>query len=116
MTKKSSGSSGGEEVKRIKIHYLKSPNFRNVFVSGVHGGASHGNGMIYMNLYTDRPPIPQSTVHTVKDGILQEILEERVTKKDVIREIETGVIMDLNTAKVIRDWIQKKIESLEGSK
>jgi hypothetical protein len=116
MARKSKQAAPTAEPKRVKIHYLKSANFRNIFVSGAHGGASHGNGMIYMNLFADRPPIPQVTVHNVKDGILEEILEERVTKKDVIREIEAGVIMDLRTAKLLKDWLQSKIDVLEGKR
>lgn len=70
-----------------------------------------------LSVYSERPAIPQITAHKLEkaDGgvwrLGEEILEEKVSKKGVVREIEMAMIMDRNTAVSIRDWLTDKINS-----
>ena len=99
------------EPGKLKIHYLKASSFRNISVSGVHGGAAENKQLIFMNIFQDRVPIPQSvTVEINSEGVGKEI--EKESKEGVIRDVEACLIMDLNTAILVRGWLDDKIEYL----
>jgi hypothetical protein len=67
-----------------------------------------------MHLFCERHPIPKNIKHKVKaDGTLS---DEISTEKggDVVRIIQSSVIMDENTAIAIRDWLNDRIKFLES--
>jgi hypothetical protein len=97
--------------KQVPVHYQKTSGFRNIYVSGAYGGAALGNGLIYMNLFTDRPPIPTLQVLEPVSGGETEISREG--KEGLIRDVEIGCIIDVGTAKVLVEWLQNKIDLLE---
>jgi len=102
---------------KIRFHYIKSNYFRVVHVDGAYGGIT-ARGTIEINLYSERPPIPQVAVHQVKpDGTLgDEIKEERVGRDGIIREIEVGATMDLEVAKSLMMWLKDKIQTIEDAR
>lgn len=117
MKKKSTKTTTADPSKpsKVNIHYIKTPQFRNIFVSGVYGGAAHSNKKVYMSLFSDRVPIPQMTVNLIEDDrITGEIANEKVSKTGIVRDVEANVIMDLETAKRLVGWLQHKIDVLEG--
>ena len=99
---------------RIRFYFIKSNAFRVIHADGVWGGTTPHLG-IHMAFYSERAPIPQQVVHRIKpDGRLgDEIEEERVSKSDIIREVEAEVLMDLATAKSFHTWLTEKIKKLE---
>jgi hypothetical protein len=101
-----------QKIKSVQFHYLKSSAFRVVHADGVFGGVSPG-GFIFMSLFSERPPIPDTTTHEVKDGrIGDELTEERISRNGIVRELEVGVVLDLRTAAALHDWLAQKIELL----
>ena len=101
----------------LKVHYLKTKNYRTYHVDGIYGGLTPA-GNIYMELFVQRSVTPKVCVHEItQDGILgKEILDKREGKECIIREIESGLIMNLEVAKILRNWIDDKIDKYEKFK
>lgn len=103
---------------RVTVHYLKSNSFRVIYTEGVHGGITP-NGKIQMALYTERNPIPQQTQHSLEKvgehaaKLGTEIIDERVGREGLIREVDTEILMDAGTAKLIGKWLLEQADEFE---
>jgi hypothetical protein len=96
--------------KTVKMHYMKNSDYRTVFATGFIGGPTP-NGLINIDILTDRLPIPQSVT---LDGTVQPPIEvERESKSGIIREVPIGLLMDINAAKQLREWLDKNIGNLD---
>ena len=98
----------------LQFTYFKSNLFRVIHADGAIGGLVH-RGSIFMNLFSERLPIPQQQAFQLKqDGrVGDEINEKRVEREGVIREVEVGVVLQLNTAKALRRWLDKYIKKAD---
>lgn len=84
--------------KEVTFHYTKTPSYRSYHVSGVYGSLTP-NGNLYCELFIDRNATPQTAVHELsEDGYLSGKPKKTIGKKGFIREIECGIIFDINTA------------------
>ena len=93
---------------RIKFHYIKNPAFRVVHVDGGIGGPTP-RGSIHLALYSERAAIPQIVEHSLSEaGTLGEELGHE-GKEGIVREIDIDLIMTIQTAAEIRDWLDKTI-------
>ena len=103
-----------ENPQEIVFHYIKSNHFRVVHADGVWGGVTP-RGLVQINFYSERQPIPKQTVHGINEDqtLGDEIQDQRVTREGVVREIEFGAVMDLRAAKSLRDWLDKKLQVVE---
>jgi hypothetical protein len=103
-----------EFTDRVLFNYIKSNFFRVVHADGAHGGITP-RGLIEINFYSERRPIPKSVVHShTSSGVLgPEITDERVEREGLVREVDVGVIMGLGTAKSLYTWLADKIQLLE---
>ncbi len=103
------------EGKRARFDYIKGNYFRVIHVDGVHGGATPNPHYIGMSLFSTRWPIPRQTTYALKkDGILgNELLNERLNRDAIVREIEAEVIMDINTARTMHKWLGDKIKGVD---
>ena len=99
-------------VKEIAFDYIKSNFFRVVSVDGAFGGLSPSGKEINMAIFSERRPIPKKTVHALNpDGVLgAENKERREGRTAIIREIEVDLVLDLETAIRVHEWLQRKIE------
>ena len=102
------------DEKQIRFHYIKSNSYRVVHVDGAHGGVTP-QGAIFASVYSERLPIPESIVHRITDDgrLGDEITSERRTKDGVVREVEVGLEMNLQTAERLHEWLAKRIETLK---
>lgn len=107
----------------IKFSYIKSNYFRVIHVDGGIGGFS--SDKIVLNLYSERGPIPKTTTHELgvvkeegggfKSAVVgKEIPKERECKDGLIREIEVGLTLSVDSARRVRDWLSDQIERLEA--
>ena len=102
-----------ELPEKVKFHFIKSNHFRVVHVDGAHGGITP-DCHIFAAVFNTRAPIPQIAVQRITDNTLgDEIREERVGKDGLVREVEVGLMMNLNTAEGIHRWLGEKIASLK---
>lgn len=102
-----------EPPQEITFHYIKSNHFRIVHADGAWGGITP-RGLLQINLYSERQPIPKQTVYPLEGEKLgTELLDRRQSRDGPVREMEVGAMIDLNTARSLRNWLDEKIAELE---
>lgn len=101
-------------VKEIRFNYIKSNLFRVVRVDGIWAAITP-NLDIHVNLCSERYPIPQQTLHKIDpDGSIgEEIIDARISRDGIVREVEVGAVMDISTAKSLIELLQELIEQVE---
>jgi hypothetical protein len=96
----------------VDIHYLKTNSYRSYHADGVFGGITP-SGKLYIELFIQRAVTPQIVTHKIKeDGSLGEEVH-REGKTGIIREIEAGIILDINVARTLPKWLGDKIKFYE---
>jgi hypothetical protein len=115
MTDETSPAAAVPSPDQLEFDYIKSNFFRVVYVDGVFGGISP-RGMMAFAFYNERAPIPRKTAVTMVDGIPQfgpgPTSAERVidTRTGIVREVETEVVMSIESAEALHRWLGEKIE------
>lgn len=108
-------------LKKIKFEYIKPPLYNPMYVNGIIGGPSP-KGDIIINFYTDITVVPTSQTHEITEAgtVGVEIIEKRLPKIlsdgdtfTIHRNIQSGVIMNLNEAKGLYKWLGEQIEIVE---
>jgi hypothetical protein len=99
---------------RLRIEYHKANLFRVVHADGVYGGTSP-RLQLFIAFYNERFPIPQVlTYETSASGAPEcEIIDARESKEGLFREVEVGVVLDLNAAKGFAVWLNEQVAELE---
>jgi len=97
----------------LVFHNVKGNFFRVVHADGVVGSLTP-QGNIQMGVYSERKPNPTEQTYRVRpDGMLgEEIVEKRVTKEHVVRELEVELIMTPAVAQATRDWLDQWLRRL----
>ena len=105
---------GGDQLpSSVTLNYIKSNYFRVVHADGAIGGFTP-RGEVFFSIYSERAPLPDVTVQAVENGQLgKEILEQRKGSEGILRELEVGVVMDLNVAKSFHMWLEDRIKVAE---
>lgn len=104
---------------KIKFHYLKASAYRECHIDGVVGGPTARG--LWFSGFSERGPVPQVAVHSVKpvDGqpdllALGEMIQaDSESKEGIIRTLEVGLHMDLETAAVLHEWLDRQIGILK---
>lgn len=98
--------------KKIKIRYLKAYDFKISLATGVYGGITH-NGLININFFNERAVIPNSQIVEIdENGVpVGKAIDEK--DGDVMRELQSGLLLDINAAKVVINWLQGKVREHE---
>lgn len=102
-------------IKEITFHHIKSDGFKTVFITGATGGATV-NSLINMNLYTDRTVIPSELTFEIDNNVKLGKEIKRVSKQGVIRDVQVGVLMDLEVAKNLIKFLNDQIAFIESNK
>jgi hypothetical protein len=99
----------------ISFDYIKGNYFRVIHVNGVVGGSAPRPGIIHMGVFNERWPIPKRTTNqfSPERGIGEEIIEERITRDAVFREVEALLVMDIEVAIRVRNWLNEKIKRIQ---
>jgi len=97
----------------VNFKYFKSNFYRIIHANGVIGGLSR-RGEIHIGFYSERPGFPDSAKLTISQ--IEPAMSEQIEGGDkYIREIEVDAVVDLNTAKQIRTWLDTQIKLMEAS-
>ena len=96
----------------IKFNYIKNNNFIINHVDGLHGGLTP-RGHLIMNFFCERFPIPNSVTYEIDKGNIGKETN-KTSKEGVIREIVSGVVIDLEAAKSMKAWLSEKIKDMEN--
>jgi hypothetical protein len=94
--------------KTIEIHYITTPNYRIYNVSGTFGGITP-RGKIYLEIFTERNPLPQQETYEITNGKLGNQPLDKQTKTGIVRDVEACLIMDIEDAVSIHNWLGDKI-------
>jgi len=90
-------SNDEQEQTNVTVEYSKAEGYRNTHGSGAFGGVTP-QGNIKMDFYTEyQTPRPEA-----EEGPVQ-----------IERELQFGVVMNLNEAESLVDWLERKVERLK---
>jgi len=103
-----------EERKSIKAHYIKTQAYRSYFADGFIGGLSPG-GKLYIEFFLQRAVTPRSIEYAIDErGLMGEEMG-REGKEGMVRQIESGLMLDIDVARALQSWLKQKIEEYEKS-
>ncbi len=96
---------------KLSVDFIKSNFFRVVHADGVWGSITAA-GAIHMDIWNSREAIPRRLTYTIDEqGSIVDVQPE--IRADQIREVEVGVVMDVETAKAVCGWLRERIEEAE---
>lgn len=102
----------------VAFDYLKAHDFRIVWVDGAIGGVTP-NGLIHFALYAERHAIPRRQVHAIErvnDDVNKlggELLEKRLSRGSVVREMSFDAMMTAQTAENLANWLLEQAASIK---
>lgn len=103
------------DEKNITIIFEKSKNYQTYPATGAWGGVSPDGSSFVVNFYVESHSIPNYLQVPVKDDESINPNEgERINRGDFLREIQTTIVMNLETAKKVAEWITKHLENYEN--
>ena len=102
-----------ENRKRIKLNYIKGSLFRVIHSDGVIGGPSPNGRGIHMSLWSERAPIPLQVIHELDDQGHMGKEVERVQRDGIVREVEVDIVITLDTAEAMANWLNNQVASLK---
>lgn len=113
MAKKPKKEKESQVQEKVKFDYIKSQHFRVIHVDGAVGSVTP-TGLIHFALYNERAAIPRQTTHFLNpDGTLGDrISEETISRETIIREMDVDVILSVDVAISLRDWLDGKIKEV----
>lgn len=103
----------GPSADVVQFHYIKSGLFRTIHVSGAIGSVTP-SGNIHCALFNERAAIPRITQHQIDES--GNLNKESVVvdgRDGFVREMEIDLVMSLDSAKGLRDWLNQKIVDAE---
>jgi len=96
-------------VDKVALHYIKGNSFRVIHVDGALGGVAP-SGMVVASVFNERPPIPVRVVHRLDAlGRLEGEATEVVARDGFVREVEAELVMTLEVAKNLHEWLGQVI-------
>ncbi len=105
----------GQE-KDFTVIFEKAKNHTTYAATGAWGGVSPDGLSFAINFFVESRGFPSYIQTKVKDGKLEKDLNkaERIQRGDMIREIQTTVIVPLDAAKNIGEWLIKNYNKTKG--
>ncbi|MBY5488678.1 hypothetical protein ELH49_20715 [Rhizobium ruizarguesonis] len=100
----------------VDINYIKAAGYREISCDGILGGPTPSEKM-WLAFYSERLPIPKLMRHSLQPGGGPDewaldpksppvVLESRT---GVVRNVEVGLYMSIDTAEQLRDWLTENI-------
>jgi hypothetical protein len=107
-------SGNGAPAKEVAFDFIKASGFRVIHVDGAFGGVSPNARTMNVAVYSERRPLPRKTIHPIStEGKLgDEIRDRRESRDAFVREVEANLVMDLDTAKALREWLDAHITEM----
>jgi hypothetical protein len=105
------------DQKTVRFHYRKAAFYRVMHIDGVVGGITpHGD--LFLSLFNERLPLPDSVEQEIfPDGKLGPVVRsETKSHGGIVREMETGIIIDQNTARALVDFLSDQLKTIDKFK
>jgi len=100
------------EKEIIKVIYKYNKNLNQSPATGAFGGLSPDGKHVVCNFYSEGPCPPDEIEFEVEDDIIKNIKEHK--KHKFVREINSTVVMSLEVADSIANWLLKLIQKGKG--
>lgn len=98
------------ERKQVRIEYTQSPDFKDIFVTGAHGGVGPA-GDIYFVLVTERTRLPEADeILLDEQGHPLEVRHIPSAKGSHVREAMVGVHMSPENAETLARWLLQTVD------
>jgi hypothetical protein len=99
---------------KITFNYSRSSRYKNYPIDGVFGGVLP-SANIWFDVFVEKGRVPETVECEidVKTGTVTEI-KNLLVKNEVERELQAGFTMNLETAKILRKWLDEKISVIES--
>jgi hypothetical protein len=98
---------------KITFKYIFADDYNPVFANGAWGGVNP-SGEITINFYLERAGLPISETHQVDEkGVLGKVLEREPQEQVIVRYVENGIVLNIEGAKIINNWLGQKIKEAE---
>ncbi len=100
----------------IKFKYIFNYGYNPVYVNGAHGGVSP-RGELVVNFYLERMALPESITHGINpNGTIGTEVEAEPDdlKNSLVRFIDTGVVMNYQSARDFYLWLGERIKEMEA--
>jgi len=102
----------------VRFKYIFPKEYNPVYINGAYGGIGP-RGELVINFYLERSPVPNEEVRNLRENgsIGEQVKVEPSDLQDtIVRYIDSGVVMNYETAKVIHEWLGKHIQLMETIK
>jgi hypothetical protein len=102
----------GKPSEEVEFRFSRSSGYRVHAADGAWGGLTPG-GDIAVSFYVDQQPTPSTVRKMLRDdGTLGDEVSRDPPKEARIveRELQTGVILTLEGAEVLADWLKARVE------
>lgn len=97
---------------QITFRYIAPSEMQDCIISGVVGGVTP-KGLISAKVFHETHALPDEETYNIKDGTLQE-KTSLTTRPHMVRKIQSSMVMDLQTAISLRDWLSQRINELDS--
>jgi len=105
-----------DDNKTVDFHYIKTNNYRNYYANGIFGGITP-RGELQIDFFIERQVIPQIATYNISDdGKNLGDIKKTEGKSGFIREIDCGVILNMDVAISFHQWLGQKIEEFSKIK
>jgi len=99
----------------LSFRYLRSSEYRVVAANGAYGGVT-GRGDFKMDLFLESTGTPNTITNSITpDGLGPEIRRDP-PPPDFVRELQVGVVLQLDQAKSLAHWILENLRQFEALK
>lgn len=103
------------QLPEVVFEYQLSPSYRVVAANGAHGGVT-GRGDLRFDLFVESPTVPDEVVHSVTpDGLGPETGRSPEGRR-ITRELQVGVVMQLDQAKSFARWLLERVSLAEQAR
>lgn len=99
----------------IVFKYIFNYGYNPIYVNGAQGGFSP-RGELVIHFYLERQPLPESISHeiTPEGAIGRETgVEPDGLAGSMVRFVDTGVVMNHETARAFHAWLGDKLREME---
>ncbi|MBI4746255.1 MAG: hypothetical protein HY786_06920 [Deltaproteobacteria bacterium] len=106
---------GKEKISEIKFKYIFPDDYNPIYVNGIYGGVTP-NGDIVANFFFERHALPNSqSQQLMANGTLGELVsnEPEDLQKSMVRVVNSGVILNVRTAKELHRWLGEQLKIAE---
>lgn len=110
-------STQNKVTNNLKFKYIYDPSFNPVYTNGMQASLTP-KGELTVNFYFERAPLPKTQTYAItSEGTMgDKISSEPNDGNDtvaIVRYIESGIILDLESAKALRTLLDNHIKMME---